>query len=100
MRKRVAITGTGVISSLGDSPSSLHAALCSGTASQYQFEESNSNGFQGNGSGRITTFQAERYLKGKNLRPLDRTGQLVVAAAKLALEDSGWTPERLAEHPV
>lgn len=100
MRKRVAITGTGVISSLGDSRSSLHSSLCSGTASQYQFEESNLNGFHGNGSGRITAFQAESYLKGKNLRPLDRIGQLVVAAAKLALEDSGWTPERLAEHSV
>lgn len=100
MRNRVAITGTGVISSLGDSRSSLHASLLSGATSQYQFEESNPHGFSGNGSGGIASFQGERYLKGKNLRPLDRTGQLVVAAAKLALADSGWTSERLAEQSV
>jgi 3-oxoacyl-[acyl-carrier-protein] synthase II len=100
MRKRVAITGIGVISSLGDSPSSLHSALCIGRKSAYQFDEPKLDGFRGGGSGRIATFHAETYLKGRNLRPLDRTGQLVVAAAKLALEDSGWTTGRLAEHPA
>jgi len=100
MRKRVVITGTGVICSLGDSPSDLHASLCNGMASCYQFDESASNGFRGNGSGKIGSFQAESYLKGKNLRPLDRTAQLVVSAAKLALDDSEWAPERLSANPA
>jgi 3-oxoacyl-[acyl-carrier-protein] synthase II len=95
-KRRVAITGMGVISSLGDSSANLHSALCRGLAGAYQFDEL--NGFEGRGSGRITAFQPEAYLKGRNLRPLDRTGQLVVATAKLALADSGWTTERLAEH--
>ena len=90
----------GVISSLGDSPASLHSALCNGRVSAYEFNEPKLDGFRGRGSGRIIAFQAETYLKGRNLRPLDRTGQLVVAAAKLALEDSGWPPERLAQHPA
>ncbi|MGC2695759.1 MAG: beta-ketoacyl-[acyl-carrier-protein] synthase family protein [Candidatus Angelobacter sp.] len=100
MRKRVAITGMGVISSLGDSPARLHSALCSGQASAYLFDDPNLQEFSGQGSGRITAFHAETYLQGKNLRPLDHTGRLVVAAAKLALEDSDWTPARLAEHPA
>jgi 3-oxoacyl-[acyl-carrier-protein] synthase II len=90
----------GVISSLGDSPASLHSALCNGQANAYEFHEPKLDGFRGRGSGRIIAFQAETYLKGRNLRPLDRTGQLVVAAAKLALEDSRWPPERLAQHPA
>lgn len=100
MRKRVAITGMGVISSLGDSPARLHSALCGRKTSAYQFDEPQLEGLHGRGSGRIMTFNAEVYLQGRNLRPLDRTGRLVVAAAKLALEDSGWTPERLAQHPA
>ena len=103
MRKRVAITGMGMISSLGDSPASLHFALCNGRVSAYHRHDPPAvngfhNGFHGTSSGMVPDFQPESYLKGKNLRPLDRTGQLVAAAAKLALEDSGWTPERLAEH--
>src|SRR5262245_17532613 len=99
MRKRVAITGIGVISAMGDSAQALHAALCSGLASTYRTDEPrNASQERGRGSGSIPFFQPESYLKGKNLRPLDRTGQLVVAAAKLALEDSGWTQERLRQH--
>lgn len=98
MRKRVAITGMGVISALGDSAASLHSALCNGQASSYSLDDPGRNCAHGRRSGRISAFQPEVHLKGRNLRPLDRTGQLVVAASKLALEDSGWTPERLAEH--
>lgn len=36
----------------------------------------------------------------KSLRPLDRTGQLVVSAAKLALAASGWTTEALSREDV
>ncbi|HEY6972424.1 MAG TPA: beta-ketoacyl-[acyl-carrier-protein] synthase family protein [Candidatus Angelobacter sp.] len=98
MRNRVAITGMGVISSLGDSPGTLHSALGKGHVSSYRLDEPSLNGCRGQRSGKIAEFQPDSYLKGKNLRPLDRTGQLVVAAAKLALEDSGWTPERLRQH--
>src|SRR5215831_12311476 len=100
MRNRVAITGMGIISSLGDSPASLHAALCGGQVSAYRLDEPGLNASHGRRSGKIAAFEPESYLKGKNLRPLDRTGQLVVAAAKLALEDSGWTAERLRKHDV
>ena len=88
----------GVISGLGDSEASLHSSLCAGQTSSYRLDEPGLNSANGSRSGRISTFQPELHLKGRNLRPLDRTGQLVVAASKLALEDSGWTPARLAEH--
>ena len=98
--KRVAITGIGVITSLGDSPEVVHSALCNGERASYQLELSetaNGNCRQG---GKITSFQAEAYLQGKPLRPLDRTGRIVASAAKLALENSGWTREMLRTHDV
>src|SRR5262249_2961328 len=39
----------------------------------------------------IRSFDAKKYLAGKNLGPLDRTSELVASAAQLALDDSGLT---------
>jgi 3-oxoacyl-[acyl-carrier-protein] synthase II len=99
MLNRVAITGMGVISSLGDSSRDLHAAFSRGQAAAYrlQKEDKDEDSFRG---GRIASFQAAPYLKGRHLRPLDRTGQMAASAVKLALENSGWTRERLTAHEV
>jgi 3-oxoacyl-[acyl-carrier-protein] synthase II len=97
---RVAITGMGVITSFGDSPERLHSALCNGEIASYRLDHgelANSISKQG---GSIASFQPETYLKGKPLRPLDRTGLIVAAAAKLALESSGWNAEMLRQHDV
>src|SRR5260370_40302757 len=90
----------GVISALGDSAASLHSALCNGQASSYSLDDPGRNCAHGRRSGRISAFQPEGRLEGRNLRPLDRTGQLVVAATKLAFEGSGWEPEDVVEHEV
>ena len=99
MLNRVAITGMGVISSLGDSSRDLHAAFCNGQAAAYRLQKENEeeDSFRG---GRIASFLAGPYLKGRHLRPLDRTGQMAASAVKLALETSGWSSERLAAHEV
>jgi len=100
MRRRVAITGAGVISSLASSPSELHAALCEQRSGFRAIEEFASQGFGLRPGGNLALFQAERYLPGKSLRPLDRTGRLVAAAAALALENSGLNQEALASEEV
>ena len=100
MTKRVAITGMGVITSLGDSPTKLHSALCQGEQASYCLENHKLDDATCTQGGSIAAFQPESYLNGKPLRPLDRTGRMVAAAAKLALENSGWTAELLAKHDV
>lgn len=100
MRKRVAITGAGIISSLGDSPTLLHWALCHGHSGLHPIEPGRFEYPINRQVGSIDSFQPASYLPDKNLRPLDRTGQLVVAAAKLALENSGWTAAKIKEHDV
>jgi 3-oxoacyl-[acyl-carrier-protein] synthase II len=91
MRKRVVITGRGVISSLGDSPVALHASLCEGRRAIKPIQLFHTEGLGCPLGGEITDFKAEKYLGQRNLRPLDRTSRLVASAAQLALEDSGWT---------
>jgi 3-oxoacyl-[acyl-carrier-protein] synthase II len=48
-------------------------------------------------AGEIADFDPANYLGRRNLRPLDRTSRLLTSAATLALDDSGWTAESLAE---
>src|SRR4051812_47603248 len=98
--KRVAITGAGVITSFGDSPAVLHSALCNGEKAAYRLEDSEVGVSDCRQGGHIGSFQPDRYLKGKSLRPLDRTGRIVAAAAMLALENSRWTAEILRSHDV
>src|SRR3954452_21870107 len=100
MKKRVVITGVGLISGLGDSPAIVHRKLCAGTDGLGQIQEYENLGFEAQRGGRVISFEADVYLKRRPLRSLDRTGRLCVAAAKLCLENSGWTTELLATHDV
>ena len=100
MTKRVVITGMGLISSLGDSPALFHSALCQGQIALHRVEEADFDHLHCRQAGHISSFRPETYLTQKSLRPLDRTGQLVVSAARLALENSGWTAENLGREDV
>jgi 3-oxoacyl-[acyl-carrier-protein] synthase II len=91
MRNRVVITGMSVISSLGDSPASLHSSLCQGLSGIKPIELFSTAGLGCPLGGEIKSFDAQKYLGRRNLRPLDRTSRLVASAAQLALADSGWS---------
>lgn len=91
MRNRVVITGAGIVSSLGDSPTSLHLALCSGHRAVRPVELFSTAGLGCPLGGEIPSFDAQKYLGRRNLRPLDRTSRLVTSAAQLALNNSGWS---------
>ncbi len=90
---RVVITGSGVISPLGDSPARLHDSLCQGLSALRPVQLFSTAGLGCPLGGEIFDFDAAKYLGQRNLRPLDRTSRLVASAAQLALEESGWSPE-------
>lgn len=97
--RRVKITGLGALSTLGDSPTAIHQALCSGRHGRSplkRFEMPDLPHFE---AGELD-FDARTYLPSGNLRPLDRTGRLAASAAQLALDDSGWTRELRDDYPV
>ena len=100
MERRVVITGAGVLSTLGDSPAALHAALCEGRSSAGPVELFSTEGLACRRAHELTAFDAQAYLGKKNLRALDRTSRLVIAAASLALEQSGWDAACLDAHEV
>ena len=98
--RRVVITGAGVVSSLGDTPAGLHAALCEGRSGVRPIELFDTRGLGCPLGGEVKRFDAQKYLGKRNLRPLDRTSRLVASAAQSALDASGWTAEMRAEHEV
>src|SRR6185295_7099376 len=93
MRNNVVITGIGVVSSLGDSPASLHRSLCESRSGLKPVKLFDTAGLGCPLGNEITDFDAAKYLGPRNLRPLDRTSRLVASAAQLALEDSEWSAE-------
>ena len=100
MRNRVVITGAGVISSLGDTSNGLHLSLCSGRRAVKPVELFSTTGLGCPLGGEIPSFDAQKYLGRRNLRPLDRTSRLVASAAQLALNNSGWPESMRKEEEV
>jgi 3-oxoacyl-[acyl-carrier-protein] synthase II len=90
MQHRIAITGIGLISPLGDSSNELFEALCNGRRGIRPVEPVGQNSCQCHLAGWLPDFRPEKYLSGRPLRPLDRVSQLATAACGLALEGSGW----------
>src|SRR5712692_9146723 len=100
MSPRVFITGTGLISSLGDSSAQLHAALCAGRSGIGAIRSFSAKGLNCHLGAEIKSFQAEKYLGRMNLRPLDRTSRLAAGAARLSLDNSGWSEEMVKQEEV
>jgi 3-oxoacyl-[acyl-carrier-protein] synthase II len=98
MRNRVAITGVGAVSALGDEPGVFHEALSRGESALGVITQFDRKDLPVLARGaEIKGYDAKRYLGDVNLRPLDRTGQLAVSGAQRALESSGWTAEMREE---
>lgn len=100
MTAGVVVTGTGVVTALGNSAAQLHDALCAGRTALRPTVRFADGICAGMITGEISSFEPREILRDGNLRPLDRTSQLLTAAAELALADSGWTRVMRQDHEV
>lgn len=91
--RKVVITGAGIVSTLGDSASSVHQALCEGRSGLQIVENADGESKDYRLSGEVRDFDAQNYLGNRNLRPLNRAAQFTASAAQLALDDSDWDEE-------
>jgi 3-oxoacyl-[acyl-carrier-protein] synthase II len=99
-KRRVVITGAGVLSSLGDTPAALHEALCAGRTGLGPVSLFELDGMPARRAGEIPGFDPETYLGKGNFRPLDRTGRLAAAATHLALAASGRLREERGDEEL
>ncbi len=95
-RRRVVVTGAGVVSALGATPEELHAALLAGRSALRPITRFATDGAGPGVAGELDFDAAAALGAERNLRPLDRISQITAAAARRALLHSGWDAPLLA----
>lgn len=88
MKKRIAITGIGVLSPIGIGKEAYWEGLFQGKTGFRPVTLFDTSPFRVNIAGEITDFDALSFLGKKGLRDLDRSTRLICSAAKLAIDDS------------
>ena len=88
-RKRVVITGMGVVSPLGNSISEFYGAIKENKLGFSELGDIVREGFDIKLAGRVKDFSLEKYADKKDIRHMDRFSQFAVYAAKEAETDCG-----------
>ena len=90
MRRRVVITGLGVITSLGETVDEYWEALCAGKSGIKAITRWDPSAFPVRFGGECTGFDVTKYgVDFREAKRLDRFSQFGVAASDLAVKDSG-----------
>lgn len=90
MGQRVVITGLGILTGNGKGRADYWQALKEGRIGYKPVTLFDASQFTVNQAAEISDFDATIYLGTKGLRTLDRSTKLLVSAAKLAVDDSGY----------
>ena len=93
--RRVAVTGLGVISPIGQDVDTVWSNLVAGNSGLKRITRFDASPYEAQAAGEINDFDGARWMDFKAARRTDRNVVMGVAAAKQALEDSGLviTPE-------
>ncbi len=89
MKRRVVITGIGVVSPVGIGKEQFWQALLSGKSGTKKIASFDPTNFDSQVAGEITDFNASQYIPKKELRRVDRFIQFAIYAAMQAAEDAG-----------
>lgn len=88
-RRKVVITGMGVITALGQTVDDYWASLLAGRSGVSRITRFDPTDFPSKVGGEIRDFDPTKYMDPKDARRNDRYTQFAVASAKLAVQDSG-----------
>ena len=86
-RKRVAVTGLGIITPIGIGVDGLRAGLRGGKSAVGTIDGFDTSPFVTHIAAQVKDFDPVPYLDGKKLKRLDKFSQFAVAAAKMAVAD-------------
>jgi 3-oxoacyl-[acyl-carrier-protein] synthase II len=100
MRRRVAVTGIGVISPVGTGTKKFWDNLAGGVAGIGPVTAFDCGALRVKIGGAVKDFNPRDYLDARQLRISGRAAQYAYAAAQMALADSGVSPGSLAAGPV
>jgi len=96
MARRVVVTGIGPVTSLGEGKNAFWRGLCEGRSGVRRVDDLvDLDGIDVKIGAPVVDFDPEAHVDPKKARRLDRSAQLALAAAGLALEDAAIDPERI-----
>jgi 3-oxoacyl-[acyl-carrier-protein] synthase II len=94
--RRVVITGMGVVTPLGDDLETFWSNLKNGVSGIHKIQAFDTTSFDCQIAGEVRNFDPKKYFRNpKDVRRTDRFTQLSMAAAKMAMQDSGIDLERV-----
>ncbi len=90
-RRRVVVTGVGLVSPLGVGTAATWDAILGGRSGIGPITRFDASGYPCRIAGEVKDFEPERYLDKKDVKKTDAFIQYALAAAEFALTDSGLT---------
>ncbi|XP_030530333.1 3-oxoacyl-[acyl-carrier-protein] synthase I, chloroplastic-like [Rhodamnia argentea] len=94
-KKRVVITGMGLVSVFGSDIDTFYSKLLEGESGISLIDRFDASSFSVRFAGQIRNFSSKGYIDGKNDRRLDDCWRYCIVAGKRALEDGNLGPEVL-----
>ena len=94
MKKRVVITGMGAITPIGNDVKAFWDALLEGKSGIGKISRFDASEYDAQIAGEVKGFDPTAFIDKKEARRMDRFTQLAIAAAKMALTDSGMDLEK------
>lgn len=97
LRRRVVVTGLGVVTSLGETADAMWEAICAGRSGLGPIRRWDASSYPVRFGGECTSFDLTTYgIEAREVKRLDRFAQFGIAASKTAVADSGIDFERAA----
>jgi len=87
-KRRIVVTGLGVVSSVGIGKDAFWKAITSGKSGISRVSSFDTKEFRCHYGGEIKNFNPEEFISKRKLIFLGRTSQMAIAAASMALQDS------------
>src|SRR5581483_791528 len=98
-KRRVAITGLGVITSLGETVDGMWDALCAGKSGIIPIARWDASKYPARFGGECTHFDVTKYgIEAREAKRLDRFGQFGIAASVNAVKDAGLDFDKEDRH--
>lgn len=95
MKNRVVITGIGPITPIGNGKEKFFAGLSEGRNGIGKITQFDSTEYPSQIAGEVLDFKPEDFIDKKELKRMDRYTHFAIAAAKIALTDSGLDLEKI-----
>jgi len=100
MTRRVVVTGLGMVTPLGTGVESNWAAVCSGKSGIGPITKFDAADFPSKIAGEVTDFEAGDFLEKQQIRRFDEFIHYAIAAARMAMEDSGLKIDENNAHRI